>query len=259
MSNIGDPTYLQSQLNQYAGKYNIDPAAALAVAQVEGAGGGIGDNGTSFGPWQLHIGGALPDWVGQVGGDFANTWAWSTDGITYALSKMQESGAGGKTGKDAVIAIVQNFERPADPATEIKRALAVLGLPIGPGPQSPSDPGVPGSPPPVNIPPPFGGSGSTAPDTCTAPSVPFGLNPADWLSGKSSGNPGPTVSYYACVIAHDVQRVLIGIVAIVIVVLGIWIFSQDKDAPDAVKQPVQLARKGGKAAVEAAAEAAAAA
>lgn len=105
-----------------ARKYGVDPRAALAVASVEGGTGygAVGDNGSSFGPFQLHVGGALP--AGQ-GAGFAN----SPQGLEYAIRKMAESGARGLTGEQAVTAIVRNFERPADPGSEIARALAHYG------------------------------------------------------------------------------------------------------------------------------------
>lgn len=97
--------------------YNIDPAAAVAVAGVEGGVGygAVGDNGTSFGPFQLHVGGALPQ-----GKDAS--WANSPAGLEYAIRKMAESGAGGLTGQAAVNAIVRNFERPANPDAEVAKA-----------------------------------------------------------------------------------------------------------------------------------------
>ena len=67
--------------------------------------------------------------------------------------------------------------------------------------------------------------------TCTPPPVPFGLNPADWLSRKSTGNPGPTIGYYACVIGLDIQRGLWVILGLIVVGFGLWVYSQDKDAP----------------------------
>lgn len=96
----------------------VDPEAALRVASAEGGikFGAVGDHGTSFGPFQLHVGGALPK-----GKDAA--WANSAEGIKYALQQMAASGAKGKTGRDAVASIVQNFERPAAPGAEIERAL----------------------------------------------------------------------------------------------------------------------------------------
>lgn len=104
----------------------IDRNAELAVAGQEGLSGRVGDNGTSFGPNQLHAGGALPSWVWQRGPAFAQQWAWSPEGIDYALSHVARV-AGGKKGAAAVQAIVGQFERPADPAGEISRALAHYG------------------------------------------------------------------------------------------------------------------------------------
>lgn len=111
---------------------SIDRNAALAVSRQEGLSGGIGDNGTSFGPFQLHVGGALPASVWARGGDYAHRWAWSPAGIDYALSHIQRV-AGGKRGAAAVNAIVSQFERPADPAGEIQRALAAYGGPAPAG------------------------------------------------------------------------------------------------------------------------------
>ncbi len=100
-------------------RYGLDPQAVLAVASAEGLGAGAGDGGTSFGPFQLHIGGALPR-----GKDEA--WANSPAGIDYALRQIARV-AGGKTGVEAISAIVRGFERPADPAAEIRRAAGTYG------------------------------------------------------------------------------------------------------------------------------------
>jgi len=103
----------------------LDPNAVLAVARQEGLGGGIGDQGTSFGPWQLHIGGAFPS---GVTGD-KQAWAWSPAGIDYALRHIATV-AGGQTGAQAVSSIVSRFERPANIPREIAGALGALGLPV---------------------------------------------------------------------------------------------------------------------------------
>jgi hypothetical protein len=107
------------QIRAAATKYGVDPQAALAVASAEGLSGGVGDNGTSFGPFQLHVGGALP-----AGKDRA--WAESAAGIDYAMSRIATV-ARGKTGQAAVSAIVTGFERPANPSGEIQRAMAAYG------------------------------------------------------------------------------------------------------------------------------------
>lgn len=104
----------------------LDTRAVLAVAAQEGLGGGIGDRGTSFGPFQLHRGGALPASIPLSAGQ---AWAWSPAGIDYALSRIA-SVAGGQSGGQAVANIVHRFERPANPGGETSRALASLGLPV---------------------------------------------------------------------------------------------------------------------------------
>lgn len=108
-----------TQIRSYSVKHGVDPNAALAVAAMEGLGGGVGDNGTSYGPFQLHVGGALPK-----GKDRA--WAESPAGIEYAIQQMSKV-AKGKKGQDAINAIVSQFERPADPNSEIAGALAIYG------------------------------------------------------------------------------------------------------------------------------------
>lgn len=117
------PSTLPSYVNQVAPQYGIDPAAALAVFQHEGTPQGLpGDNNTSFGPWQLHIGGSLPSSIAALGPQTAQQWAWSTDGVNYALQKMASVGASGKTGYDAVQTIVAKFEISADIPGEIANA-----------------------------------------------------------------------------------------------------------------------------------------
>lgn len=111
-----------STITSLAQQYGLDPTAVLSVAAHEGLSGGVGDNGTSFGPFQLHAGGALPQQVWSQGPQYAQQWAWSPAGISYALQTMANSGAKGLTGQQAIAAIVNNFERPADPGGEINAA-----------------------------------------------------------------------------------------------------------------------------------------
>lgn len=101
-----------------ARRYNLDPRAMAAIAHHESGirWGAVGDNGSSFGPFQLHIGGAMPAGKGQ---NFAD----SLRGVMYAASRMAASGARGKTGLAAITAMSRNFERPADPASEIADAM----------------------------------------------------------------------------------------------------------------------------------------
>jgi hypothetical protein len=118
----GNPAFV-AEVFKVAPHYRIDPRAALGVARMEGWGGGVGDYGTSFGPWQLHAGGSLPRSV--YSGPFSaetQEWAWSAQGIEYALKQMRCAGAGAYLGYAAVYAIVTRFERPLYPIPEVAGA-----------------------------------------------------------------------------------------------------------------------------------------
>lgn len=101
----------------------LDPAAVLAVAAGEGLSGRIGDNGTSFGPFQLHIGGVFP--VGVVPRGQEQAWAMSPAGINYALDRIAQV-AQGLRGPQAVETIIRRFERPKDPDSSVRNAIARL-------------------------------------------------------------------------------------------------------------------------------------
>jgi len=118
------PPPVKQLIIQKARKYGVDPAAAIAVARGEGGlrWGAVGDQGTSHGPFQLRVGGANP-YTGERARRFANSAA----GVDYAIRKMAESGARGLKGEAAVNAIVRRFERPADPDTSVRNAVARLG------------------------------------------------------------------------------------------------------------------------------------
>lgn len=112
-------------------QFGYDPLPALAVVPHEGGfSGAVGDSGTSFGPFQLHIGGALPK---SIAASQAKTWANSPVGIDYALGRIN-SVVGKDTGTNAVTDIVYKFERPADPATETSKAISTY---YGLGPDKP--------------------------------------------------------------------------------------------------------------------------
>lgn len=108
---------LRVLVQQAAQRYNLDPRAMLAIAHHESGDrfGAVGDNGSSFGPWQLHVGGALPQ---GMGANFAN----SRKGVMYVARQMAADGAAGKKGLAAIQAMSRNFERPANPAAEIQDA-----------------------------------------------------------------------------------------------------------------------------------------
>lgn len=120
----GDAASLARYVVKRSPHYQLDPAAVIVVAIQEGLSGKIGDNGTSFGPWQLHQGGAYPASAPQTP-NAANAWAWSPAGIDYALGRMQTV-AGGLKGKAAVHAIVFQFERPKNPQGEYSAAVQAL-------------------------------------------------------------------------------------------------------------------------------------
>jgi hypothetical protein len=136
-SSGANPALLVQALSQHPG---LDPQAVLAVAKQEGLGGGIGDNGTSFGPFQLHYGGAYPSWAPQ-GQQASQQWAWSPEGIKYALNQIAPVARGLK-GQQAISNIVTRFERPADPSSEIAKAVGAYGqsLPAAAAPAAPGSP-----------------------------------------------------------------------------------------------------------------------
>jgi cell wall-associated NlpC family hydrolase len=117
---------VEQLIRRYAKKHGIDPRAAIAVAMGEGGlrYGAVGDQGTSYGPFQLHVGGALPQGRGP-------RWANSPAGIEYAIRKMAEAGARGLQGQAAINAIVRQFERPANPDASVQAALARYGQVAG--------------------------------------------------------------------------------------------------------------------------------
>lgn len=125
-------------IRQLAQQRGVDPNAVVADSLGEGAaalhgGNSIGDHGTSFGPFQLHAGGALPASVWAHGAAYANQWANSRAGLTYALDRIQ-SVAQGLHGKQAVAAIVSRFERPSDIPGQIQRRIGFLQNAGGVGP-----------------------------------------------------------------------------------------------------------------------------
>lgn len=112
-----------AQIAARARALGLDPRAVLQVGSAEGLSGGVGDGGHAFGPFQLNdaggvITGKFPGWTpAQI-----QQWAWSPAGVDYALAGIARV-AKGLSGSGAVSAIVNRFERPADPQGEIARAL----------------------------------------------------------------------------------------------------------------------------------------
>lgn len=105
----------------------LDPSAVLAVGGTEGLSGGIGDGGHAFGFAQLNNAGGVI--TGKFPGrtpEQINQWAWTPDGIDFALAGMARVAAG-QEGSQAVNSIVSRFERPANIPREISAANSALG------------------------------------------------------------------------------------------------------------------------------------
>lgn len=107
-----------TEIAQACSTLGVDPLAAIANALHEGAGGAIGDQGTAYGPFQIHAtDGRLPEFAKKGKNDpTVNAWAWSANGLDYAVRSMVagKPSARGLRGHAAVYAIVYGFERPAD-------------------------------------------------------------------------------------------------------------------------------------------------
>lgn len=108
-----------ASMREHARADDVDVLAALANALNEGSGGGIGDKGTAYGPFQIHAtDGRLPQFKGKgPNSKEVNAWAWSDNGIAYAFRSMAGAArypAKGLTGHKAVVAICYGFEKPAN-------------------------------------------------------------------------------------------------------------------------------------------------
>lgn len=106
-------------IRQNAARFGLDPAAVLAYALTQGgtSWGAVGDHGTSFGPFQLHQGGAL--------GSHTAGWANSPAGLVAAMGMMSRAGARGRKGAGAAAFINgPAFGRGANPAGDMAKARA---------------------------------------------------------------------------------------------------------------------------------------
>ncbi len=98
-----DPTEAEAYIRQSAAKRGIDPDTAVRVARSEGLSTYIGDEGSSFGPFQLHYGGIAGggNAVGGLGDEFTkvtglhardpSTWKAQVD---FSLDQAAKGGWG---------------------------------------------------------------------------------------------------------------------------------------------------------------------
>jgi len=132
-------------IRQTAPRLGLDPAAVVAYALTQGGvkWGAVGDNGSSFGPFQAHIGGA----AGRRSPQQASQWANSPQGLTEMMGMMARAGATGRKGPDAAAYIVgPSFGRGANPPRDMANARAqytralqlVGGAPTGAGSPPPT-------------------------------------------------------------------------------------------------------------------------
>lgn len=92
----------------------LDPYAVESVVPHEGGyQGAIGDQGSSFGPFQLHVNGRLPSEIAAKGSAFSASWANSPTGLDYALNGIRAAVPSGTSGYQAIEAQVTDFEQPA--------------------------------------------------------------------------------------------------------------------------------------------------
>jgi len=120
-----------SYVGANASRYNLDPAAVLAVANHEGLNTTPGqswvlpkESGFNFGPPSWYSGGAGAAIVAQQGNQ-ASYWAWTPAGLDYWMQQVAAAGASGLTGYAAIQKIVTGFERPREDLVqgEINNAL----------------------------------------------------------------------------------------------------------------------------------------
>jgi len=122
---IGDTAGLIQYVNEHAPSLGLDPAAVLSAARVEGWSGAIGDGGLAYGPWQDHMTeftGRGPWYGAGKNNGQVNAWAWSAPGIDQAMSEMAAAGVKGKSGLDALHAMIFLFERSSDMPGEYNNA-----------------------------------------------------------------------------------------------------------------------------------------
>jgi len=90
------PTQKRAYIASQAAALGLDPRAVLGVATAEGGfSGAVGDGGHAYGPFQLNNAGGVitnmfPGWSQKQ----IQAWAWSKQGVNFALQKMSGVAAG---------------------------------------------------------------------------------------------------------------------------------------------------------------------
>jgi len=230
-----------------AGRFGLDPAAVLAVANQEGLNTtpgstwGLANEGGSFnfGPpswnsgWPGNPAAGTP--IVQAHGSEAASWAWTPAGLDYWLQKVSEAGASGMTSYAAIRQIVTGFERPrADLVQgEINKALRDYPsfqqqLLAGPG-GNPIVP-VPGTPGGITLPP-FPVPGQTGPGQLPIPSNPQKPAPAPKGTAKFSLHlfdlPTGPVNF---TLPWDFSGILLFLAAIFAIIIGALLWKPSRDA-----------------------------
>jgi hypothetical protein len=91
-----DPSKVEAFIRQVAPQYGIPAEDAIRVWSGEGRSAYVGDHGTSFGPYQLHIGGGLGnDFIQTYKADLRDPNTWQQQ-VLYTMAYVQRHGWNGQ-------------------------------------------------------------------------------------------------------------------------------------------------------------------
>lgn len=212
-----NPATVSNYISEQATARGIDPNVAIRVAQSEGLNNPVGDAGKSFGPFQLYTGGGLGNAFQQLTGlnpaNYISNWpqqvqyflnwavqhGWNPGGIGLGTAYVGGTGGGSHGASAAGIA---NFQGLSGSHTE----------PITGG-------GVTDTSPPVTAQPTTdtGTQGTT--DTGTQTTATGGSNP---------GQPTSATLSFSDTIQHSLMQILLVIVALTILIGGIYLVGSGK-------------------------------
>jgi hypothetical protein len=217
-------------VGQNAARFGLDPAAVLSVANHEGLNTAPGSSWTLKGEGNISFG--PPSWYGgtpsnpaagtpilAMQGSNAPAWSWTPAGLDYWLQQVAKS-ASGLSGRAAISAIVNGFERPREDlaAGEINNASAdytsfqqqianAVGIGTG-GATTDTTPAVTGTS--------AGVSGETGVQE----------QPALQSSATSGSNPSQPTSAtlnFSDTIQHSIMQFLLVLVGLVLLLGGIYL------------------------------------